>query len=114
MSSRTGLRTRDAEECRCGVAQIAVVLVGLLTCMTALSLANVAEADIVWEWSFQEQGDVEAGRFLTDGDLIGNAAPAATYNVLDFEVTHSRVCPVQLRTRAGCERGHRPNERHPS
>ncbi len=67
-------------------------LMVLLTCTTVVSLANVAEAEIVWEWSFQNDGQppgTEAGRFLTDGDLAGNAAPAATYNVLDFEVIQS-------------------------
>ncbi|MCH7814154.1 MAG: PEP-CTERM sorting domain-containing protein [Planctomycetes bacterium] len=68
------------------------MLTVLLTCTTVVSLANVAEANIVWEWSFTDQGrppGTEAGRFLTDGNLAGNAAPAATYNVIDFEVIQS-------------------------
>ena len=74
-----------------GLLSVRMLMV-LLTCTTVVSLANVAEAEIVWAWSFKNEGQpcgTEAGRFVTDGDLGGNAAPAATYNVLDFEVIRS-------------------------
>jgi len=48
-------------------------------------LGGTANADIQWSWSFAS----EAGYFITDGSLVGGAAPPGVYNVLDFAVTQS-------------------------
>lgn len=57
----------------------------LLTMAATLSTASLASADITWDWSWNS----EAGQFITTGDLVGNAAPAATYTILDFTVTQT-------------------------
>jgi len=44
----------------------------------AMALATApAQADILWKWSFAEEG----GTFVTDGDLVGGDAPAGRYTV---------------------------------
>lgn len=50
-------------------------------------LAGSVDAAILWQWSF----GTEAGTVLTEGDLVGGAAPAGTYNVTNFSVTQSGI-----------------------
>jgi len=58
----------------------------LLSTLAFLSLlGGTSVADIQWDWAFA----TEAGYFITDGDLVGGAAPPATYNLIDFGVTQS-------------------------
>lgn len=59
-----------------------VMLVALVS-MTALK--PVAEASIIWEWSFGSN----SGQMVTTGDAQNNAASAGTYTITDFVVTQS-------------------------
>ncbi len=56
-------------------------LFAVITLILFLFASN-ARADIVWDWSWNN----EAGQFNTDGNLVGGAALAGTYNILDFSV----------------------------
>ncbi|MFN0199616.1 MAG: PEP-CTERM sorting domain-containing protein [Planctomycetaceae bacterium] len=51
---------------------------------------------ITWDWS--AFAGTEAGTFTTDGSLVGNAAPAGTYNILDVSMTASVRIPGYVGT----------------
>ncbi|NRF66297.1 PEP-CTERM sorting domain-containing protein [Aquincola sp. S2] len=55
----------------------------ILALAALAAIAQSAQADIVWNWSFAG----ETGQFVTDGTGGG----AGTYNVIDFSVTSSAV-----------------------
>lgn len=64
-----------------------------VSCLSAALVgASIAQASIIWQWSFDTGPAVEAGTFVTDGDLVGGMLPAGDYTIDDatFMVTASR------------------------
>ena len=58
----------------------------LLTLLALAGICGVANAGIEWTWVNAGTG-TEQGTFITNGELVAQAAPAGTYTILDFSVT---------------------------
>ena len=60
-------------------------LIVLVLVTTIVFSAEQAAGTITWNWSDGDTGN-EAGTFTTDGNLVGNTAPAGQYMVSDFSL----------------------------
>ena len=68
----------------------ATAVIGAATLTLVVICGAPASATIVWDWSF----GTEAGQFVTDGNLVGNLAPADRYTVSDFILLQSAFVPL--------------------
>lgn len=73
----------------------------ILTILLILIAAGAAHAGIEWTWVNTGTG-TEQGTFVTDGELVAEAAPPGTYTVHDFTLT-STAYDVPLGSLSGGE-----------
>ena len=60
----------------------------MVSILVFLAMSSIGQAKIQWTWENVATG-TERGTFVTDGMMVGGAAPAGSYTVLDFSVTAS-------------------------